>query len=478
MDRRNFLRAAGALAGLKVGCLELPAAEAATGYRALVAVMLAGGNDGMNTVVPLDSSRYDRYCAVRGSIALRSAADTEHVLGPIVPIGDGSWGLHPRLAALKPLADAGRLAHVANVGPLARPTTRADFAAWRNLNDADKLPEALFSHSDQQKLWQNGVSRTDGSSVGATGWGARLAERASAGLYSFAGNSRFGSGSTRSALILPGPGATMTGGLGAWQPAATWDPAVKLNAAFLTAMKAPNADPLFKAFARLRANALDAVTRLGGLIAATPGSVAGNAGIDAAFQRAYACGSGTVSAYATVLGKQLYQVAKLIAAHATVGGSRHIYFVQLGGFDTHGGQPDIQADLLSQVGIGLASFMEAIDGMGLTDSVTSFTLSDFGRTFRPNNTLGTDHAWGNTQLVLGGAVRGGAWGSYPELTLGGPDDAGIDSWEFQGRWIPTTSVDQYAATLGGWLGLGEAALLALLPNLGNFSVKRLGFMQV
>ncbi|WP_034411000.1 DUF1501 domain-containing protein [Derxia gummosa] len=477
MDRRHFLRAAGALGALGVTPISLPVAQAATGYRALVAVMLYGGNDGMNTVVPLDATRYAQYCSVRGSLALLKTADTEHVRGPIAPIGDGSWGLHPRLAALQGLADAGRLASVFNVGPIVRPTTRSDFAAWRYLNDATKLPEALFSHSDQQKLWQNGAARTDASTVGATGWGARVAEKSGAGIYSFSGNSRFGTGATRSALILPGPGSQMAGGLSAWQPDATWAPNIALSNAFLMTMKAPTTDPLFKAFAKLRGNALDAVGRLGGIVAATPGGTGSNSAIDTAFQRGYACGTATLTAYSQSLGKQLYQVAKMIAANATVGGSRHIYFVSLGGFDTHGNQPDQHADLLSQVGIGLASFHEAMASLGLTDSVTSFTMSDFGRTFKPNSSSGTDHAWGNTQLVLGGAVNGGGWGSYPELTLGGPDDAGISSWEYQGRWIPTTSVDQYAATLGGWLGLSASTLLTVFPNLGNFATRDLGFMK-
>jgi len=476
MDRRTFLRAGGALAALGGGVIALPA-EAAASFRALVGVMLYGGNDGMNTVVPLDS-RFSVYSAVRGALALKTAADTDHVLGPIVPIGSGDYGLHPRLAALKTAADAGQLGHVFNVGPLVRPTTRADFSAWRALNDPTKLPEALFSHSDQQKLWQNGAGRTEGSSIGATGWGARMADRAPAGIYSFTGNSRFGAGSRSSALILPGPGSSMRGGLGAWQPAATWAPAVKFNAAFLSTMNAPNGDPLFQAFAKLRNNALGAVDRLGTLIAATPTApVAAYAAIDAAFTRSYPCGTTTITAYAGALGKQLYQVAKMIADHAAVGGTRHIYIVALGGFDTHGNQPTTQADLLSQVGVALASFSEAMTTLGLNDAVTSFTMSDFGRTFKPNTSSGTDHAWGNTQLVLGGAVNGGAWGTYPELTLGGPDDAGIDRWEQQGRWIPTTSVDQYAATLGRWLGLSDAALAAVFPNLANFGVRTLGFMK-
>jgi len=477
MDRRDFLRAG---AGVFALPLAATAANAATSdYRALVAVMLNGGNDGMNTVVPLDA-RFSQYQAVRGALALTRAADADRALGPIVTLGGGAWGLHPRLEALAPFYDDGSLAFLSNVGPLARPTTLADYLAWRNLNDADKLPEALFSHSDQQKLWQNGVTRTDTSSVGATGWGGRSADRIATGLYSFAGNARFGVGSTHNALNLPGPGTNLSAALGTWQPAATWAPTRKLSDGLMTMFEAPNADPLFTTLARLRANSLDAIQRLNDIVLATPTSAnASYAAIDSAFRTSRrTTASGTATAYDSSLGKQLYQVAKMIASHAAVGGTRHIYFVQLGGFDTHGGQPAQHSALLSQVGNGLAAFATAMRTLGLHDAVTSFTLSDFGRTLKPNSSSGTDHAWGNQQLMIGGAVRGATgYGSYPELTLGGPDDAGTNAGNRQGRWIPTTSVDQYGATLLRWLGLSEADLDAVFPNLARFAARDLGFMK-
>jgi uncharacterized protein (DUF1501 family) len=183
------------------------------------------------------------------------------------------------------------------------------------------------------------------------------------------------------------------------------------------------------------------------------------------------------------LPRQLYQVAKLIAANATVQGNRQIYFAQLGGFDTHGNQIGADslvgqhANLLKSVGDALACFYNAMKALGMADAVTAFTQSDFGRTFTINNSSGTDHAWGNNHLVVGGAVRGGlTYGTYPQLVLGGPDDVGQDSWELQGRWIPTTGVDQYAATLLGWFGASEGQLDAVLPNLRNFTTRRLGFL--
>jgi len=477
MDRRTFLRAGGALAALGGSVIAVPA-QAAGGYRALVAVMLYGGNDGLNMVVPLDATRFAQYTAVRGAVALKTASDVGNYAGPIVPVGSGAFGLHPRLAPLKAAANAGQLGYLFNVGPLVRPTTRSNYAAWRTLSDATKLPDALFSHSDQQKLWQNGAGQTEASPIGATGWGARMAEAASAGMYSFTGNSRFGVGSARNALNLPGPGAVMTGSLGAWQPNATTNAGAKLNAAFLSTFAAPNDNALFGAFARVRNSALDAAQKLASVVAATPDKpAAGYAAIDAAFTLSRASGANSGSAWSTALGKQLYQVAKMIASNASIGGARHIYVVSLSGFDTHAGQLGAHAELMSQLGLGLAAFGESMTALGLNDAVTAFTMSDFGRTFKPNASAGTDHAWGNTQLIMGGAVSGGAWGTFPSLELGGADDAGIASNEQQGRWIPTTSVDQYAATLGRWLGLSDAALLGVFPNLANFPVRNLGFMK-
>jgi uncharacterized protein (DUF1501 family) len=173
----------------------------------------------------------------------------------------------------------------------------------------------------------------------------------------------------------------------------------------------------------------------------------------------------------------------MLDVRATLGGARQVYFAQLGGFDTHGGQIGADAlsghhaGLLKQLGDALACFQDALAALGLAESVTTFTQSDFGRTFLPNNSSGTDHAWGNHHLVLGGAVKGGFYGSYPTLALGGPDDVGVDPWEQQGRWIPTSSVDQYAATLLGWMGASAAQLDGILPNLANFgSTRSLGFL--
>jgi len=169
---------------------------------------------------------------------------------------------------------------------------------------------------------------------------------------------------------------------------------------------------------------------------------------------------------------QLEAVAKIIEAQTTIGASRQIFLVKLGSFDTHTNQLNTQGNLLTQLGTAMAAFDTAMTSIGTANNVTTFTLSDFSRTFKPNINNGSDHAWGNHHLIMGGAVKGQAfYGTMPDLTLGGPDDAGVD-----GRWIPTTSVDQYAATLASWFGVSATDLTTVLPNLSAFSVQNLGFV--
>ena len=178
------------------------------------------------------------------------------------------------------------------------------------------------------------------------------------------------------------------------------------------------------------------------------------------------------------LAQQLFQVAKLIKHRSSVGGARHLYFVLLGGFDHHQAQPYQHSALLGQVATACAAFDQAMQDLGMGNQVTLFTESEFGRTFKPNAGQGTDHGWGNSQFVLGGAVKGGrSFGTYPSLVLGGQDDAAANLWDRQGRWIPTSSVTQYASTLIDWFapGLPKTSVLPLLPAFGNAT--NLGFMK-
>jgi uncharacterized protein (DUF1501 family) len=463
LNRRRVL--AGALGlGTLAALAPLRTARAAD-FKALVCVFLYGGNDGMNTVVPMDNARYADYAKVRAGLALPQSS-----LGRL---GSTDFGLHPALAALNPLFAAGKLAVQFNVGPLHAPLTKAQYRA-----DAGKTaltPPSLFSHSDQQVLWES--ASTDAQS--RTGWGGRsaLALAMASPVISVGGNGHFGLSELAVPLVLPGPGDGF-GAAGLSAADISWRPnALKLDAIKALAEQTADTD-LAGAFQQQQRSAMALSEQLGPLVKRKPGEAGSNNAIDTAFAPLIAGGNVT-----TRLGKQLYQAAKLLDVRATLGGNRQIYFAQMGGFDTHGGQAgsDVvsgtHAALLKELGDALACFQAALTALGLAESVTTFTQSDFGRTFKPNNSGGTDHAWGSHHLVVGGAVKGGLYGKYPALALGGPDDVGVDSWEQQGRWIPTSSVDQYAGTLLGWMGASAAQLDAVLPNLPNFgSARSLGFL--
>ncbi|SFZ76389.1 DUF1501 domain-containing protein [Chitinimonas taiwanensis] len=453
MNRRDLLKALmggsalGTFGGLQA-LMSIPAHAAGDpSYKALVCVQLFGGNDSANMIVPTDS-RYSAYQSVRGVLALPKAS--------LVPIG-AQYGLHPALAALEPLWSRGDLGVVSNVGPLVRPTTRADL-----VSKTARLPDNLFSHSDQQNLWQSGGS----SVLGRTGWGGRLAEALGPDpVFAFGNSGRLGIGSARSTLALPGPGSDFApAGL-----ASNWGGHPARKAMLQTLASTPRSNKLMNAFAGIQNTALSRSASLAPLLKVSPSNNPSEI-LNGPFQNL----SGALD---SDIARQLYQVAKMIANRQSVGGNRQVFVVAQDGYDTHENQLTRQGDLFAELGPALAAFQAAMVLLGMEDSVTTATLSDFGRTFKPNSSGGADHGWGNHQLVIGGAVQGGKLhGSFPELALGGPDDFGVNSWEYQGRWIPTQSVDQYIATLARWMGLSDAQVLSLLPNLGNFTVRNLGFV--
>ncbi|AEG91442.1 DUF1501 domain-containing protein [Ramlibacter tataouinensis] len=460
MQRRQFLSAAGA--SLAAG-LASPARAQSTDYRALVCIFLYGGNDGMNMVVPRDAGRHGQYAAVRKALALPQ--------GSLVPLG-ADYGLHPSMAALAPAWAAQSLAPVFNVGPLYQPLTRDEYLNHKARGKT--VPESLFSHHHQQLLWE--TAHHDASRL--SGWGGRAAAARSGTVMAGGGNGRFGLTEHQAALVFPAPGAAF--GLEGWFG--------NQNAARLAALRTLHAESseqiLHNAYAGRQREAMALADQLGPTLRINPKDNPGEA-----INSAFAPLIDAQRALTTPLARQLYQIAKLIEYRANLpaglGGSRHIYFATLGGFDTHGNQigTDVlqgtHANLLKTLADAMAAFHAATEDLGLAANVTTFTQSDFGRTFAPNSSRGTDHAWGNHQLVLGGAVIGNAtYGRYPELALGGPDDAGQAQWERLGRWVPTASVDQYAATLLRWWGLGEGQIDGVLPNLRNFgSARGLNFLR-
>ena len=463
MNRREFLKTAVVPLAGGGSLLRAGSADAqAGGYRALVCLFLFGGNDGINSVPPVDTDGYARYAAVRRNLALPR--------GDIVQL-DATHGLHPGLAPLKPIWDESRMALAFNVGPLSRPMTLAQYQEWRARNDHTLVPDKLFSHSDQQILWENAGSETVQL---RGGWGGRLMEAVGGGqqAISFGGRSRFGAGRTLQELTLPGPGSSLELE-GYWQGRQT-----SARRAALDALLADGGTQLLhQHYARSQREAIAKGTALGAVLSQEPA----NGQPDAANPELSAAFGHLAGDHAGPLCRQLYQVAKFIKHRGAVGGSRHLYFVSLGGFDHHGDQLRQHAALLAQLGAGVAAFWNALKAIGAQDMTTLFTESDFGRTFKPNASGGTDHAWGNQHFVVGGAVNGGrSFGRYPSLVVGGPDDAAVNQWEQQGRWIPGISVAQYAGKLIDWFNPGLADKSSILPTLAAFAddSQDLGFLRV
>ena len=465
--RRTLLRRSGVLAASALGAATLaplamfPRSARAADYKALVCLFQYGGNDGMNCVVPTDTSRYNAYAAVRSGLAIPK--------GSLVALPTSSYGLHPSLSALLPFWNNSTLAPVFNVGPLKKPLTKAQFLDAL-ANATTDVPPALYSHTDQQLLWESGGVDL----LSRTGWGGRGSTVMATvnPVISVGGNGRFATEDLRSPWLLPGPGSNF-GAYGLTPADIAWEPN-RLRKLAIDAMYAQPQNNVLADAVRTQQNAAFEISnRLAGIVGALPGDAESNTAIDSAF--APLTVGGQISTY---VGAQLYQVAKLVYQNAVVQGSRQMFFAQQGGYDTHNGQLGQHSALLREMGDAMAAFQRAMNNLGMAQQVTLFTQSDFGRTFVPNASAGTDHAWGNHQLVMGGAVKGKkTYGIYPSLVVGGADDTGVEDWELQGRWLPTSGVDQYAATLLTWFGATPAQLDASLPNLVSFGANRsLGFL--
>jgi len=419
-----------------------------SGYRALVCVFLFGGNDSNNMIVPFTTSGYTNYAAIRGPQANGGLALPQAALLPL-PERDNAvnYAFHPQLAGLQGLWAAGKLATLYNVGSLIRPATKNDYQT------IGAAPPNLFSHEDQQRQLQ-GIRI--GGATAPSGWGGRMADRIGAAAggaapvgLSIAGNNLFLTGDTSTPVSLPQTGSIALDGFST----------SNADQARMTAMRT------------LMAGGSDAVmvSTLGGIettslaLTQTLGPI-----LSGASSVASAFGSQNTS-----IANQLKQVAKLIEHRTALGNpTRQIFFVSHGGYDTHSNQIATQDNLLGQLSPAITSFYNATASLGVANDVTTFTLSDFARTLKPANG-GSDHAYGGHHLIVGGAVNGQAgYGTFPTLALGGPDDV-----TNEGRWLPTTSLDQYGATLAKWMGLTPAELAAVFPNLGNFTQQDLGFLQ-
>ncbi|WP_137917237.1 DUF1501 domain-containing protein [Hydrogenophaga sp. 2FB] len=476
--RRAFLRRAGQLAftgaalptALNLAAMGEAAALDATDYKALVCVFLNGGNDYANTVIPYDTATYDLYSAVRGGganrtaggIALAHAALGPTLLDPTAALPNGrQYALHPSMPGLAGLFNSGAAAVQLNVGPLVAPITRQQY------NGSNRalypLPPKLFSHNDQQSVWQS--SQPEGAT---TGWGGHLGDLALAAnssnrvltCVSVTGNTVFLSGDQALSYQVSTSGAVKIGAV-----TGNVYNSPQVRAAIAQLAQQTRTHVLENEYNLVTARAVGAENALSTALAARPANTA------------------PFNAFPTSnnLADQLKMVARLIAARDDLGNRRQVFFVSMGGFDLHDNLVNGQATLMTRLSEALTAFHNATAALGVADKVTTFTASDFGRTLTSNGD-GSDHGWGSHHVVVGGGVKGKAfYGKAPPVSVGNSTVDANDQWHVgQGRLLPSTSVDQYAATMATWFGVQGAEMNGILPQLGNFGgvdyPTNLGFM--
>ncbi|HUR58125.1 MAG TPA: DUF1501 domain-containing protein [Opitutaceae bacterium] len=426
-------------------------------YKALVCLFLAGGNDANNMLVPFDTAGYAAYTSAAGRGAL--ALPRNQLLGLAPRTTDGrEWALHSSMNAdvantnntgLKSLFDAGKMALLGNVGTLVVPTSKAQYTA-RSV----PLPPQLFSHNDQQVEWQSSVP----DRPFATGWGGRLADLTDAFntnsnismSISLNGQNSFQVGKNIIQFAVNPGGAIALNATSGGTATGTNAASIRMKAQN-DLLAAQNGNLFETAFAGATANAISDSAQLSAVLTGNP-----------PFNTAFST---------SALGTQLRTIARLIAAAPQFGLKRQIFFARIGGWDLHDAQLGAHANLFADVSRNVAAFYRATVELGCADQVTTFTASDFGRTYNTNGD-GSDHGWGSHHWVVGGAVKGGdIYGNMPDLTIRGPDDAST-----RGSWIPTTSVDEYSATLASWFGVSPTNLPLVLPNIGRFAKPNLGFL--
>ena len=465
--RRAFLQRMGQLSvagtaapwALNLAAISDAAAFTNDGYKALVCIFLYGGNDHGNTLIPCDASGYQDYATARGSVLTTSGGIviprsqlTGNELSPAGLPSGRQYALAPELAPLKPLYEAGKLAVQMNVGPLIVPTTLAQFR-----NQSVPLPPKLFSHNDQQSVWQS--SYAEGS---VRGWGGSLGDLAlQAGN---GGSSLFTCMSvTGNAVFLSGANALSyqigLGGAVAISPVTgTAYGSAACQSALRNLITQPRTQTMENELNRITLRSIDSQVILGNALTGSSGK------FDAVLPD-------QVGGMTSNLNRQLKMVARLIDGQRSLGLSRQVFMVSMGGFDLHDNLAVNQPRLLGTLGAAMSGFQAAMELIGKSDAVTTFTASDFGRTITSNGD-GSDHGWGSHHLVMGGAVKGRQfYGNAPTAPLGGPEDVG------QGRYIPTTSVDQYAATMARWFGVTPSEMARVAPSIGNFDVKDIGFLR-
>ncbi|WP_037531618.1 MULTISPECIES: DUF1501 domain-containing protein [unclassified Sphingomonas] len=454
-SRRAFLKRSAALgmAGVatpfvtSLAAIGEAAAAVSTDYKALVCIFLYGGNDYANTVAAYDEASYAAYLAARSNIALTRETLAATVLKPTQALPEARrYALAPTMASLLPLFDQGKLAVALNVGTLVQPTSKLQFQ-----QNAVRLPPKLFSHNDQQSYFQ--ASNPEGAT---SGWGGRIGDLFQSGNGAATLTCINTSGN---AVYLTGKSAVQYA-IGAGGPVALLNNQTKLYGSTAAAttlrslMTGGNTNLLADEHARVSKRALDTYAQVSSALTGAPAS------------------GFTLFPTGNALADQLKMVARLISVSSQLGARRQVFFVSIGGFDLHDNLVAQHPGLIGKVADAMRAFYDTTVALGVADTVTSFTASDFGRTLQSNDD-GSDHGWGSHHLVMGGAVRGQRfYGTAPQLGNGTPDDVG------QGRLLPTIAVDQYAATLASWFGVGAGDLRTVLPNAGNYDAAslNLGFV--
>ncbi|NBR00636.1 MAG: DUF1501 domain-containing protein [Actinobacteria bacterium] len=471
--RRQFLSRSASLAvagsampfALNLAAMGEAAAFSAVDYKALVCVFLFGGNDNASTVIPYDTTSYGKYIGIRGpstgsTFVVPRADLAASLLKPSTALGEGrQYALHPNMAKLAALFNQGKAAVQLNVGPLVMPITRAQFNSGNNV--LYPLPPKLFSHNDQQSVWQS--SAAEGATVG---WGGLIGDLAL---------SSNGTGSVFTCTSVTGNTVFLAGRSAGQYQCSTAGPiaiGASKNGFFGNASRQIFNDLIQKSSADILEDEYAKVVRRSIDSEKVMSSALGAVSVATAFPE-------------TNLGRQLAMVARQIAARNSLGLKRQVFMVSMGGFDLHDELPAKQPGLLREVSDAIAAFYEATVELGVAGNVTTFTASDFGRAMTPNGD-GADHGWGSHHFVVGGSVRGGAFYGTPPPVSVGDTSSPDDQWHVgQGRLLPTTSVDQFAATMAQWLGVADTELDGLLPNLKNFGAgaalagypRNLGFLS-
>lgn len=448
-QRRTLLKAFAATGLLAAVERNMAFAQSAPDYKALVCIYLQGGNDGENTLVRYDSAGYQNYASIRTPASGLNIPQAQ--LLPIQPASTAvPFGFHPACASLKTLFEQKKLAVVANMGVLVQASTKQGLET-----QGGARPANLFSHADQELALQSG----DHTGFNRIGWGGRIADKLD--------------------TMNPGtlfPALVSTNGLKTF--------AVGNNSIPLTVGENPyftlyGSGENFYQFDVLRDAALREIlvqnrTNMYDLAAQmlSEEGLKSSSVVFPILQNKSSIVPQFFDKLSSSVANQLKTIAMLMEGRQQTQMKRQVFYVHQWGYDTHGGQAPEHQTLLSDLSLAIKAFQDAVNALGLANGVTTFTLSDFGRTFKPAGSGGTDHGWGNYAFVVGGAVQGGdIYGKLPAQVLNGPDDLGKD-----GRWIPSTSLEQYGATLARWFGIADADLPYVFSNIGAFANTKLGFM--